>query len=179
MNNEEKIEIEFDVTAQDYRRILFWYHWKSTLALAIIYLIGASTMIWLVTFGAGGNSFDVKIKDVFLIFGFFTILPILIGFSFYFSIFKQAKKIEKICEKAIILFDENGVESKSETTSSKMNWERFAKIYETKTDFIFFPQENLFYPIPKRFFKNAGQIDDFKKLITVKLGANAKLKTNL
>ena len=34
----------------------------------------------------------------------------------------------------VFTFNENGLETKSASTSSQMFWERFAKIYETKTD---------------------------------------------
>jgi YcxB-like protein len=178
MEHRQKIEVEVNAKAANYRRILFWYHWKRILAVAIVYLVVAPTMVWFVAFGAGTNPFDEKNKDIFLIFGIFAVLPILLGFSIYFGIFRQAKKIEKIAEKVIFAFDEDGLETKSESISSQIKWDRFVKICETKKDFIFFPQENIFYTVPKISFKNDEQINNFKDLIREKLGEKAKLKNN-
>jgi hypothetical protein len=175
MENERKIEIEIDVKAEDYRRVLFWYFWKRILLVGLLYLIVIPAMLWLVAFGAGASPFEIQNRQILIVFVFFGLLPILIIFSFYYSIWKQAKKIEQISETSVFIFNENGLETKSASTSSQMVWERFAKIYETKTDFIFFPQESVFYTIPKRYFKDQDEIGNLRELVREKINTKAKL----
>jgi YcxB-like protein len=176
MGNDQKIEVEIDVTAEDYRRVLFWYFWKRILLVALLYLIIIPASIWFVAFGAGANPLEIQNRQLLIVFVFFGMLPILLVFGRYFSIWRQAKKIENISEKSLFIFSDNGLETKSKSTSSQMLWERFAKIYETKTDFIFFPQEHVFYTIPKRFFINQNEMQDLRELVGRKLGEKAKLQ---
>jgi hypothetical protein len=176
MEGRQKIEVEVNANAADYRRILFWYHWKRLVMVALVWLILFPTILWFVAFGAGASPFNSENNSPLLIFIIFAMLPILLGFSIYFGIFRQAKKIEKIAEKVTFAFDEDGLETKSESTSSQIKWGRFVKICEIKKDFIFFPQENVFYTVPKISFQNDEQINNFKDLIREKLGEKAKLK---
>jgi heme/copper-type cytochrome/quinol oxidase subunit 2 len=175
MENERKIEIEVDVKAEDYRRILFWYHWKRIAIVGLVWLLVFPLTIWFVAFGAGANPFESKDNSPLPVFAIFAMIPILIVVSFYFSIWRQAKKIEKISEKTSFVFSAMGFDSKNPSTSFQTTWERLNKIHETKSDFIFFPQENVFYTIPKRFFRNDEDIQKFKSLLRETLGKKAKL----
>ncbi len=178
MEISQNIEFDMnDVNAEDYRRVLFWYHRKKNIGIALICLLSIPILIFFLAFGKGTNPFDAESRDLLLI--IFTLvlfgsLPLSLVLSLL-SIWKQAKKLAIITEDATLSFNENGLKTKSDSTSFETTWERFAKICETKTDFVFFPQENIFYPIPKRFFKNKSQIDDFKKLVSQKLGVKARL----
>jgi YcxB-like protein len=175
MKNEQTIEVVIDVTAEDYRRVLFWYHWKRIALIGLVWLILFPTILWLVAFGAGASPFTSNNNSPLIVFVIFALLPILLSVSLYFSIWKQAKKIEKISEKTHFIFSDSGIDSKNTLAASQFSWERLDKIYETKTDFIFFPQENVFYAIPKRFFQSDEQIKNFKTLISEELGKKAKL----
>lgn len=176
MESQQKVEVEVNAKAADYRRILFWYHWKRLVLAGFLWLIIFPAFIWVLGLSSGVNPFSSENNSPLLILTVFGLLPVLVGFSVYFSIWRQAKKIERISEKAIFVFDENGLKTKSESSSSQMKWDRLAKICETKKDFIFFQQENIFYTVPKISFQNDEQIDDFKKLTREKLGEKAKLK---
>jgi len=174
--NGEKIEIVVLNTRDDYRRVLFQQQWKRIVLIAVVYLIIIVPTLWLTMFGAGANPFDAKNKDPLIVMTLFGILPVLMIVSLYFGVWKQAKKIANITEKATFLFNEQGLKTLAESTSSQMNWERFNKIKETDQDFIFYPQENVFFVVPKRFYQDQNQIDNFRKLVNEKLGSKAKLK---
>ena len=174
--NEKRIEIDVVNTVQDYRRVLFQQQWKRVVLIAIVYLIIIVPTIWLTMFGAGANPFESKSNDPLIVMSLFGILPILMAISIYFGVWRQADKISKIIERAKFTFTEQGLESVTESSSSQMDWNRFSKIRETKDDFIFYPQENIFFVIPKRFYQDKVQIDNFRELIREKLGKKAKLK---
>ena len=175
--SEKKIEIEVKTNAADYRRVLFWYQWKRLLLVAVAWLIIFFPILYFVGFGAGANPFDSKTNAPLMAFAFLMLLPVLLGISMYFGIWRQAKKIERIVEPVTITFSETGIESNAESSSTKRTWEGFNGVYETKEDFVFFPQENIFYTIPRRLFKGEGQIEELKSMLRVKLGKKAKLKS--
>jgi hypothetical protein len=170
------IEIEVLNTAQDYRRILFQQHWKRVALIGIVWLIIIVPTIWLTMFGAGANPFEAKSNDPLIVMSLFGILPILMTISLYFGVWRQAVKTAEITERTIFIFSDQGLKTETETYSSNMKWNRFSKVKETKTDFIFYPQENVFFVIPKRFYQNSIQIDTFKRLVSDKLGTKANLK---
>jgi hypothetical protein len=57
-----------------------------------------------------------------------------------------------------------------------MDWDKFYRVYETKQDFIFFPERKFFYTIPKRFFKEQDSAARFRELLRVKLDRRARLR---
>ena len=179
MENEQKIEIQIDVRAEDYRRVLFWYNRSKIFALTAVLLLAVPFIIWFVVFVEGTSRIDSSQRNFFeiaIFYGMFALVPIFLAIILI-SIWTQSRKLAAISEVATFIFDDEGLKSNAKSTTTKSNWERFAKICETKTDFIFFPQENIFYPIPKRFFQNNKQIRNFKNLIREKLGKKAKLRS--
>jgi len=169
MTENKNIEVEYLATAKDYRRVLFWYSWKrQAIILAITVLIGVPLLY------AYGSTPSSGIRPPVVIVGFLLFLPLLVLVIFMWGIRRQAAKIEKIFEPAKVVFSGRGMHSTSESASAQMNWEKFHKVYETKEDFIFFPQHTVFYTIPKRFF-NKHQIAEFKELLREKLDNRAKL----
>lgn len=178
MESERKIEIQIDVKAEDYRRVLFWYNRVKISVFVIGIIVAIPFLIWFLLFVEGTDLIDAENRDLFskvVFYGMFVFLPVYLGLIL-FSILRQSKTLASISEITPLVFDENGLESKAVSMNTKSNWERIAKICETKTDFVIFPQENIFYPIPKRFFKSELQIIDFKKLVLNMLAEKAQLK---
>jgi hypothetical protein len=103
-------------------------------------------------------------------------LPVLILAIFYWGISRQAEKIEKVFEPAKVVFTEKGIRSSGESSSAEMDWKNFYRVYETKQDFIFFPERNIFYTIPKRFFGGIDKIYALRELLRETLTDRAKLK---
>jgi hypothetical protein len=103
-------------------------------------------------------------------------LPLLLGISGYFGIWRQAKKTAKITEPATATFRDAGIKIVTPSSTSETVWERFAKVYETKLDLIFFPFENIFYVIPKRCFSDNRELGLVKDILRAGLGKRAKLK---
>jgi hypothetical protein len=176
MSENEIIEIEVTNTAQDYRRVLFLQSYKKVLIAGILYLVVVTPMLWLTFFGAGANPFEEKNGSIILVMIFFALLPVLIAVAIFWNIYKQAKMIGQTLTTAKFIFSSEGVESNSATSQVKVDWKTFEKIQELKEDFLFFPQKNFFYTIPKRFFQNENQIAVFKSLVRENLGVKAKLQ---
>ena len=176
MTDKQDIEIEVINTAQDYRRVLFRQQWKRVVLVAVIYLIIIVPTMWLTIFGARANPFESKNNDIIIVMSLFGILPIMMAISIYFGVWRQADKVSKIIKWAKYKFTEQGIEVVTDSSSSKNNWSRLSKIRETEKDFIFYPQEKVFFVIPKRFFQSENQIGTFRKLVSEKIGEKAKLK---
>ena len=172
----KKIEIEVVNTAKDYRRVLLWFYLKRLLLIGTLYLLVITPMLWLTFFGAGANPFEEKNSSVILVMVFFATLPILIVLGIFYGIWKQSKNIEKTLEPAKFIFSDEGLETFSESSTTKVTWNTFQRVQELKKDFLFYPQKNIFYTIPKRSFQNDFQIEEFRNLTHEKLGSKAKLK---
>ena len=168
MEIERKIEIEIEVKVEDYLRVLLWVNKPTFLLISIIFVLAI--------LGTGFIAFREGDVVALILFCLSIVFFVLYVFSTLLSIKRQSKNLAENSEIASIKFDETGLESKSDTTFVKMAWERFERIRETNTDFVFYPQKNIFYPIPKRFFKSENQIETFKQIITEKLGEKAKLQ---
>lgn len=174
--SEKKIEIQVENTARDYRRVLLWFYFKKFLIVGILYLLIITPMLWLTLFGAGANPFDGKNSSIIWMMTFFALLPILIVSGIFYNIWKQANNIGKTLEPTKFIFSDEGLESSAKSSATKVTWNTFQKIQELKEDFLFYPQKNIFYTIPKRSFQSNSQIDEFRNLVREKLGDKAKLK---
>lgn len=177
MSENQKIEIEVINTANDYRRVLLMQSYKKFAIAGILYLIVVIPMLWLTFFGAGANPLDGKNKSVIYVMILFAVLPILIASGIYLNIWRQSKAIEKTLEPVNFIFSTDELEIKSKSSSAKTTWDSLQKIQELKEDFLFFPQNNIFYTVPKRSFQSDFQIEDFRNLVREKLGKKAKLKS--
>jgi len=172
---DRNITIQVNNTANDYRRALVRVSAKWIFLVGIIYLIVILPMLWMVLYGAGGSTRDAN-SSVGQTFALLTLIPIGIAAALYLNIWRQSKIIERSLEKSIFVFSDDGVESTSRLASVKVAWETLQKIRELKDYFLFYPQKNVFYIIPKRFFVDENQLLDFRNLVKEKFGDKAKLK---
>lgn len=171
MENERKIEVEFESNEKDIQRVLLWYHWKRMfLEYLLMIVVGIPLCYFL-----GFDVLDIK-NNGWTTFAFVGTLSVLLMLDIYRRCFYQANKLKEITKPAKSIFTEKGVESKTPVATSNRDWESYLKVFETKTDFIFFSQENFFATIPKRFFKSKEEIEDLRELVKRKLGEKAKLQ---
>ena len=175
--NEKRIEIEVINTVQDYRRVLLWFRLKKLIIAGVLYLLIVTPMLWLTLFGAGANPFQGNNNSVISVIVFFALLPILLIGGIFLDIWKQSKNIEKTLEPAKFMFFDEGLKTSSKSASVEVTWDTFQKIQEIKKDFLFYPQKNIFYTIPKRSFQSDFQMKEFRNLVREKLGEKAKLKS--
>jgi len=169
MTENKKIEVEYLATAADYRRVLLWYRWKRlAVIIGITFLVGIPILV-------SAFSSDPANRPPGFVLWFLLVLPVLVLAVFYWGIYRQAERIEKIFEPVKVTFTKDGLESEGESSSAEMNWDSFYQVYETNQDFIFFPEKNIFYTIPKRFFTNAEEISEFKTLLRENLKNKAIL----
>lgn len=170
------IEVRYEATAEDYRRVLFWYQWKRLLVVATAYVLAIGLIVFVLGYGAGGPTDLIEGRAPTVVFIFLLMLPLLIGVSGYFGIWRQAEKTAKITEPATATFRDTGIKIETPSSTTERVWEKFSKVYETKLDFIFFPFENVFYMIPKRYFGNERELGLVQDILRAGLGNRAKLK---
>lgn len=171
---DKEIEIQVNLTSDDQKRCLLWYDRVKITCLKII--VGFFAIFILV----GGVAFSLDSDDSTSV---IMLIPILIPFALFsfllFSIFrninKQAEIVELNSEEIKYTYRDNGFEVNSNSSRLETSWNKIHKIIENKTDFLFFPQENIFFPIPKICSENENQIEKLRNLIGSNLGANAKL----
>ena len=168
-----EITVRIDANAVDYRRVLWWYQRTRTVITAVltfVVLLGIGLYVSRVT-----NSSDyggLRLEFVVAILS----IPLIAFGALFLGVWRQAKKIAEISVPALITFSSSGISSVSESSETDVQWKRFNKIVETEQDFIVFPQENVFYPVPKHFFEDSLQIDSLKTLIREHMGERSRLK---
>lgn len=175
--NEARIEVDVDVESVDYRRALIWYHRTSfiigTIAIVFFFIVGISGPIAFLI------SEKSKIPLANLPFGFVPFLAVSMFSAFrYYGIWKQSKALAEATEPSRFTFDELGVLAVSSSSSAQAIWDKYTKVCETNTDFIFFPMKIRFFPFPKRFFRKPEDILALRQLLSEKLGEKAKLLAN-
>ena len=176
--DKRKIEVEIYIEPSDYRRILYWYH-KTSLIIngiffALFLLIGLLAIVAIALSGKTAQAQNINVVFLFL-------PALFIGLVFglkLLNIWKQSKAIAEIAEPTRYIFEETGISSAAPSSSSQIVWEKYVKVSEIKSDFIFFPMKKRFFPFPKRFFKNPEDILALRHLIAEKLGEKARLLKN-
>ena len=174
--SDRKIEVKYKSEAKDYWRVLFWHQRTRLIAVAVVYIFVAVPIVFFIEYLESGISNKVGEKGLSTVFGLFLFLPILLGVSTYFELWRRAKKTAAITEPAIAVFTDAGLSTKTLSSASEMVWSRFNKVYVTKADIIFLPYENVFYSIPKRFFVNETELAEAISILRESLGIKLKIK---
>jgi hypothetical protein len=171
---ERTVKVEFQTTAADYRRILFWYRRTRLLVGAILYLLVVIAIGWFLMFAGGGPS-GRETSSTSTVFGLLLVLPVFLAASLFWQVWRQAKKVEKISEPGTATFSPSGLRFETASSTSESAWARYHRVYATTTDFILFPQDNIFYAIPKRFFRSQEDISIVNEILKEHLGERAKI----
>jgi YcxB-like protein len=60
-------------------------------------------------------------------------------------------------------WDAEFIESKSDNGQSKRRWRNYAKFKENETMFLLYHADNMFEALPKNWFRDQAQIDEFRR----------------
>ena len=161
--DESKIEIVIAVTQEDYRRVLAWQS-KARIKVSVAFLA-----LLTILFAAGILFLAISGRTLSPVVLMPLLVPILILSFNIWLIFRnirvQASDLVATTEPTTFVFSADGFRTEASSSSSQTHWAKLAKIHETELDFIFFPQKNIFFPFPKRFFESTQQIAQLRQLI--------------
>lgn len=173
MNNAEPIEIEMKLEVSDVLRYFYKITLGKSRSFAILsglvflnFLLLSGLLIRELIAGRGNTMNPLAFLPILAI-AIIIISVILIIFSDR----KNAKKTR-------IIFSEQGINVFVPDRASRLNWEVYQKIIETKKDFMLLGQAGSSLPIPKRFFESREQIRNFRILVREKLGEKAELRND-
>jgi hypothetical protein len=60
-------------------------------------------------------------------------------------------------------WDAEFIEAKSDSGQSKRKWRNYAKFKESETIFLLYHADNMFEALPKKWFRDQAQIDEFRQ----------------
>ena len=121
---------------------------------------------------------NIAIFGINLINSFMLAGPFIIIGAILFNIYNASNNALKFNRKQIIYtFSPIGYKIETNSSSSQSEWSNLHQVIETEKLFIFFPQPNLLQPIPKRFFDNETETEEFRRLLIFGLNDKAKLKS--
>jgi len=162
--NREEIKIDLELTENDLRRTFFGRNRRVFLLLAAATLVIGIPIFLLVSILWFLDTREKSILPLIAGSG-----PILFFLFVYLVIRSQiAMQIRQIVPGMVptrMRFTSSGVRTRSHIAISKTAWEAYTLIDETKSDFVFYLQTNIFYTIPKRFFSSEDQIQKLRNLI--------------
>ncbi len=172
MSEERTVEVDVLLELRDYVRASYWFLFKKfKFVLSLIVIAGvAYPALYLsgaVTKNPNNNYWGLLIP--------FALLALMLGGT-YFSSKRQMASNKSLSEPHHYTFSEGGIDVTALSSSGHTSWSNFYEAHETKHNFLLFLSKNLMYVIPKRCFRNGGQIASFKELLKAKLGGKAKLK---
>ncbi len=87
---------------------------------------------------------------------------------------KQYKQQKLLHEPFEFVFLDNRIQSKSKIGEGLLDWDVFLKWQEGKNTFLLYQSDILMHIIPERFIKTTEQIDEFRNILTIKVGKPCK-----
>lgn len=167
---EKKIEIEVLWESKDVWRqhLNLYFSYDSIIVFFLTFAIYGIFLAFLVL---NGNANFLNLMDVVWSAFLFVILFGLI--MSYFSA-KNAKKTKQ--EKYKFIFSSEKVEINGDSSCTQFNWTHVRQVKENRKYFILFLKSEQRSFLPKRFFRDYEQLEDFKNLLRLKLGEKVYLK---
>ncbi len=158
------IEIDVRITDEDYRRTWFWFNKTSLTTWAVVGVVSVVLFFFGAIFVTSSRPEVPLLIFVPILSPFF--ISIYIRWHLFRKIRRQAAIMASTNERKRFSFSRNGMNVESDSTSVQTSWSGFFRIQEIEADFLFFTLRNVFFPIPKGFFRNAAEINKMRKLIT-------------
>ncbi len=177
----EKIALEIQYNIDDYTHVFEFIKNKSFFCKNNYLITGAIAFITFIIY----YLLFIKDRDGL---SFADALTVIIGLMLIVPIIYVVKDFQPFAEKSVIQqykssmliqgtqtisFGEDGIESKSDLSASKINWNAVIETAETDKDFFFFTSPKIALFIPKRVF-SVEQQDEIKNLVKIKLGDRVK-----
>ena len=178
-NDNLGLKIDVELASEDLRRTLFWYNRTKLILIGIFFLFVLFMGLAGVALMSVSTARSQRPVAALLVGSLPALLPAglsgLVLLSLVFQIRRQARLTAEASEPTRFSFSNDGMDAVTETTSVHTNWSKYKKAVETKTDFLLFPQDRFFYPIPKHFFRNELEIQVFRRLLSENISGPLKL----
>jgi hypothetical protein len=180
MNEKTVVEIQYNiddyVRGSEFTQNRGFFYKHDYLITFLMTFIGFIVFYWLVI-RKGEDSLNFN-DALAVIFGLMVMIPVTYALKDFKPltgnyVAKQYKSSPLLQEAQAISFGEEGIESKSDSFASKINWNAIIETAETDKDFFFFTSPKMALFIPKRVF-SVEQQDKIKNLAKIKLGDKAK-----
>jgi len=171
-----RIEVDCELEFRDFYHALRWYSLRRLWWLYCI-LIGLPTVAILSTFrNSDSDQPSSRLEAVLPT----LVVPILLVGLYYWSIYRNARRQFKtnslLRERRHYVFSEEGLETSSPSSSSKLAWAVLHKILETSESFLFFTSNVVMVVFPKGALGSEERIQALRVLIRQQLGPKAKMK---
>lgn len=159
--NQELIEMDVQLTLNDYLRVNYWFLFKKFKAMLFVLLIACVVypLYVLIKAPLGAQNSDYwgfAIPWAMLVFLFV---------STYLGAKRQFASNKSIHESHHYVFSNDGVQFVSPSSSGFHQWGNFREAIETKNNLLLFLALNQMLIFPKRCFQNDEQIRQFRELL--------------
>lgn len=163
------MEINVDITRNDYADFNLYYFYKKAIWKRVKIVIVAAISIPLIL--NIGNPFHLGIYLISVLLTGLIFAAIYLGLGLY--AIKRTGKIPleggSVLGKRKFIISDEGLIEEGENNRNLQKWVGIKSVEENKNSVFIFVDKMAAYIIPKRFFLNEEQINEFKSLIGVKI----------
>lgn len=165
---DQVIELDIQLTFKDCLRAAYWYSWRRrTITLPFLILC----LILLI-------AFSVSVTLMFPRSAIWLFIPwvcqLFTAASPYLWVRGATRANNDILAPKHWTFSSDGISMLGSGSSNSTGWEKIRHAYESKHNILLERSPLRFFTIPKRYFLNEGQLQDFKDLLRISLSESAK-----
>lgn len=171
----EEFEIGFKNEQSDFMEMLWHTQSKRLAMFSIIPIIVAFSFLFAALLK---SPIDPANDKRWIIYISIPLVVILILVSLYIGLLRQAKQHSEAAEFVTMYFDDVGIQSRSIKGSATSPWSAFDRIQESSTQFLFWVDSNICFPVPKRAFDNSEQINQLRRHLREQLGERVSLESS-
>lgn len=172
MQDHHKINVSVDLRLSDMLRASYWFffsRWSTRLMLATSIPVGASIIVVLSLDAMEPSRFIILCTLVMLL------APVFLMLNVYLQARRNFSNLKGFQKRLRFIFSAGGYDVGDEKSFSHVSWDSVVGAVETTHSFNLFFHKSLFQVIPKRCFRDSGEIGGLRALLGAGVGAKAKL----
>lgn len=155
---ESKIEVGVKLKLKDYLLASYWFlfrRWSMKLLLVFAFIL-AGLFFYTIIVEPNSRPYRMLILP--------SVVLLMVG-STYLSAKRNMASSKSLQENIQYTFSDRGIEVVAQSSSGYTSWGNIFSAYETGHNFLLFISRNQMYTIPKRCFRDAGQVAAFKQML--------------
>ena len=173
MTDQAPIEITFRLSLRDLHKVYFHTLLRMWLLIPIVICMVALLAV------SALSDFLSYTTYLITVLRFVTVAAALVGLSFavpYLLARNTLRTSPAFKGDLCYVFDENGVETTTSASQSRMTWAGFHRAVETKDFVLLYMSSRVFHIVPKKAFVDESQLQNFKSLLRTKMEERVRLK---
>jgi YcxB-like protein len=172
MNSDQPLIVDVDLKESDLQRATFWFRlgrWWSRLLLVLLVIVGFLSLWRFRDLNLLHNPLAATLPTFLILFPF--LYPLIVWYQTNRT-FASLQEFQKSLQYS---FTPSGYTVRDLKSSSNIDWDTIMRAVESKHSFNFFFHKSLFHAVPKRCFRDHGDIVRLRELLKASIGTRATM----